>query len=62
MKPMDFEEFLWANGISEEITNKLYDYVQTKNTIMSFLHNNLLDLFDKYICIGGMPEVVNAYV
>lgn len=62
MKPMDFEEFLWANGIGEEISNKLYEYVESKNTIMPFLHNNLLDLFNKYICIGGMPEVVNAYV
>lgn len=62
MKPMDFEEFLLANSIDEKIIDNLYDFVKERRKIPSFVHDKLIDLFNRYICIGGMPEVVDAYI
>ena len=62
MKPMDFEEFLWANGVDEKITQSLYINVREKKPLQPFLHERLMELFNKYICIGGMPEVVDSYL
>lgn len=57
MHPMDFEEFLMANGstgLIQEI-NKCYN----ENTAMdSVLHEKALNLYRLYLCVGGMPEAV----
>lgn len=57
MYPMDFEEFLMANGnigLIEEIKN-CYENNLPMNQI---LHNKALDLYRLYLCVGGMPEAV----
>lgn len=62
MKPMDFEEFLWANSINQSIIDNLIESITKNKKINEFIHNKMIDLFNKYICIGGMPEVVDAYI
>lgn len=62
MKPMDFEEFLWANSINQEIIDNLYKSIRESAKINDFIHEKMLDLFNKYICVGGMPEVVDTYI
>ena len=62
MKPMDFEEFLWANSINQEIIDNLYKSIRESSKINDFIHEKMLDLFNKYICVGGMPEVVDIYI
>ena len=62
MKPMDFEEFLWANSVNQEIIDTLYRSILGNTKINDFIHERMLDLFNKYICIGGMPEVVDTYI
>ena len=62
MKPMDFEEFLWANSINQEIIDNLYKSIRESSKINDFIHEKMLDLFNKYICVGGMPEVVVTYI
>ena len=62
MKPMDFEEFLWAKGIPEKIINTFNKQIEECKPINDFIHKQMLDLFNKYICIGGMPEVVDTYI
>ena len=62
MKPMDFEEFLWANSINQEIIDNLYKSIRESSKINDFIHEKMLDLFNKYICISGMPEVVDTYI
>lgn len=62
MKPMDFEEFLWANSINQEIIDNLYKSIRESVKINDFIHEKMLDLFNKYICVGGMPEVVDTYI
>ena len=61
MYPMDFEEFLMANGnlgLLDEI-KKCYD----SNTEMdSVLHEKALDLYNLYLCVGGMPEAIKNLV
>lgn len=62
MKPMDFEEFLWANGIPESVVYDLRVSFNERKEILPATHARLTDLFRKYICVGGMPEVVQAFI
>ena len=62
MKPMDFEEFLWANNINETTVDILNNNLKDLKQIQPFVHNEMLDYFNKYLCIGGMPEVVAKYI
>ncbi len=62
MKPMDFEEFLWANNMPESVIKDLKDRFNERKEILPAVHLRLTDLFRKYICVGGMPEVVQAFI
>ena len=62
MYPMDFEEFLWANGVQESTLELLKDCFNTETPLSESIHNTLLQIFYSYIVVGGMPEVVQKYV
>lgn len=62
MYSLDFEEFLWANGMSEEISNTLLKFLETEKEIPLAIHENIMDLFRKYIVVGGMPVPVKVYI
>lgn len=62
MVPMDFEEFLWANGISEDATALLRTCLSNEVPVPDWLHDRMRDLFRQYIVVGGMPEVVSTFV
>lgn len=62
MFPMDFEEFLWAVQTRQETIDYLKRCYQTKMPVEEGLHQKLLMLFWRYMVVGGMPEVVQAYV
>lgn len=62
MKPMDFEEFLWANNIPNTVIDYLKDCFNNHKEILQATHLKLSEIFRKYICVGGMPEVVKAFV
>ena len=57
MYPLDFEEFLWANGISEQIIDKLQYGLDTVSPISDVIHTKMNDLMHKYTIVGGMPAV-----
>lgn len=57
MYPMDFEEFLIANG-KENIINLLKVYFEKNKTLGSPLHEELLRLYKMFWLTGGMPEAV----
>ncbi len=62
MKPLDFEEFLWANGINENIINKLKESYENLTPVVDVIHNRLRELLLQYVVVGGMPAVVNEFV
>lgn len=62
MFPMDFEEFLWANNVDKAVIDLLKKCCDSKQEIPIFLHEQFLDWIRKYICVGGMPEVVVKFV
>lgn len=62
MYPLDFEEFLWANGISEEVIALLKKYLETESPVPEALHHKMRSLLLQYSVVGGMPDVVQTFV
>lgn len=60
MFPLDFEEFLWANGITEEMIGLLRESLTEEKPIPEALHQRLRGLLLQYTVVGGMPEVVKT--
>ena len=57
MYPMDFEEFLIANG-SKSLVEEIKKCYQENKPMDSVLHEKALNLYRLYLCVGGMPEAV----
>ena len=62
MHSMDFEEFLWAMGYSDEFIESLCQHMIDVEPLSDLQMDVLFELFRDYVTIGGMPEVVNMYV
>lgn len=62
MYPLDFEEFLWANGIGGTVTQMLKECLDKEDTVPPALHNRMRELFLYYAVVGGMPEAVNVFI
>lgn len=62
MKTMDFEEFLWALGYSDDLVNVLLEHFQRKQAIPDAIHTKMKQLFNEYICVGGYPEALLKFV
>lgn len=62
MKPMDFEEFLWAKGIGEPVINELKRCFENRIPVSEAIHRAMLRYFKEYICVGGLPYVVDRFI
>ena len=62
MYPMDFEEWLWANGIKEIHFNYLKKCLSSEEPVEEAIHDRLNELLHQYIVVGGMPEVVSTFL
>lgn len=62
MYPLNFEEFLWANGISEVLIEKLKEHLISKTPVEEALHKKYKQLLLQYVAVGGMPDVVQTFV
>ncbi len=62
MYPLDFEEFLWANGITEQIIDLLRKSLDEITPIPTAIHNRMKELLLQYIVVGGMPAVVDEFI
>lgn len=62
MYPLDFEEFLIANDFGEEALHMMRERFMAEEPITEGLHNRVMDLFKRYLLVGGMPDAVNAYL
>ncbi len=60
--PLDFEEFALACRISPKIIKLLKEAFETFTPIDEVIHLQMIKLFNLYLLIGGMPEVVNTYL
>ena len=62
MRPLDFEEFLWAAGIEEsaieQVRGSISSYVSIESTYLKVFESK----FREYLLVGGMPEAVQKYV
>lgn len=62
MYPLDFEEFLWATGISKEWIAHIRESFERKESLDESTHELMLKRFQYYLLIGGLPEAVNKYL
>ncbi|MDO4181391.1 MAG: AAA family ATPase, partial [Bacteroidales bacterium] len=62
MFQLDFEEFLIANGIGTEAIASLQEKFRNKESLTEEQHRRILDLFRRYLLVGGMPDAVNEYL
>lgn len=62
MYPLDFEEFLYANGVGETAIDAMRERFNHREPLSDALHNKMLDFFKKYILVGGLPKAVKTYV
>ena len=62
MYPMDFEEFLWANGIEQNVIDLLKRSLDTITPVPVPIHERMRDLLLQYTVVGGMPEVAQRFV
>ena len=62
MFPLDFEEFLYANGMNALVVSSLRKKYERQESLDEATHAKVLDMFRKYLLVGGMPDAVNAFV
>lgn len=62
MYPLDFEEFLLANGFNSSAINILKQNFENLTSLDETTHNKMLDLMKKYLFTGGMPDAVNSFL
>lgn len=62
MFPLDFEEFLYANGMNRAAVAAVRKKMERLEALEEATHNKMMDYFRKYLLIGGLPDAVNAYI
>lgn len=62
MYPMDFDEFLWAKGIPDQVTEYVKTCFSERKAVDEPIHTVMMSHFSEYICVGGMPAVVSSFV
>ena len=62
MYPLDFEEFLWANGINERVIDSVKSCFEKETVVRDGIHKVMMELLYRYVIVGGLPEVVNKFL
>ena len=62
MYPMDFEEFLYANGVGSDAIDFMKQSFESDQSLPESLHLKMLDYFKKYVLVGGLPKAVEVFV
>lgn len=62
MYPLDFEEFLYANGMNEFVISSMRNKFERLEALDENIHNKIMDLFRKYLLVGGLPDAVNTFL
>lgn len=59
--PMDFEEYLMALK-EEKLISEIKTHYDSNEALMNPIHEKSLDLYKKYLVLGGMPAMINNFV
>lgn len=62
MFPLDFEEFLLANGMNDLVISSMRKKFERQEALDQVMHDKIMDLFRKYLLVGGLPDAVNSYL
>ena len=62
MYPMDFEEFLYANGVGTFAIDAMRENFNNNLPLSDAMHLKIMDLFKKYLLVGGLPKAVEIFV
>lgn len=62
MYPLDFEEFLWANGINENVIDAVKNCFENETPVPEGIHKAMMELLYRYVIVGGLPEAVNCFL
>lgn len=62
MFPLDFEEFLYANGMNELVISSMRKKFERLESLDEPIHNKIMDMFRKFLLVGGLPDAVNSYL
>ena len=62
MYPLDFEEFLWANGMIDKVIDSVKSCFEKETAVPEGIHNVMMELLYRYVIVGGLPEVVNKFL
>ena len=61
MYPMDFEEWLWANGVDDQHVDYLRNCLNSETPVNEGIHQRMRELLLRYVVVGGMPEAVATF-
>lgn len=62
MFPLDFEEFLFANGMNDLVIASMRKKFERLESLDQAMHDKIMDLLRKYLLVGGLPDAVNSYL
>lgn len=62
MRPLDLEEFIYANGIKSNVIDYVRDCYERKWPVSGNVHEMLKRIFGYYVVVGGMPEAVQSFI
>ncbi len=62
MFPLDFEEFLYANGFNRFAIDMMREKFLAAESLDAAAHEKVMDLFRKYLLVGGLPDAVNSFI
>ncbi len=62
MYPLDFEEFLWANGVNDAVIDSVKSCFEKETPVPDGVHKVMMELLYRYVIVGGLPEVVNTFL
>ena len=60
--PLDFEEFLWAKGVSDDVIEIIKKSYRQLSPVPEFIHQQISRYYREYLVVGGMPEAVQTFV
>ncbi len=62
MYPLDFEEFLWAIGVNDEVIDALRKFYDEESPVPAGIHIAMKRYLNLYVAVGGLPAAVNAFI